>query len=307
MRYTDLINNTLDIYMNESIEKALKYLNDNEDKVQGVINEPQLYNYKYSLVAANGDCKSALEIMKEAIVEKEYWYSYEYLMEDEDLQELRDEPDFEPLANICELREKKAKLTTLPMLKIIKSTDGESKKSFMVLHADQENADMTKEYWESVTDNGFDLALAQSSQIQLSQGYVWSDVREGANDLVMLNELLKRELGERKVILGGFSEGCSVIISAVANQLVNIDTIVLVSPWICNIDEVEMNIENFRNKKIYVVCGSEDDDCISSTHEFLNELEKAGIESTFIEIEGLGHEYANDFDEILNEIIDELE
>ena len=47
------------------------------------------------------------------------------------------------------------------------------KPCLLVLHGDQQNAAQTAPYWQSAKELGYGLGLAQSSQVQMSEAYLW--------------------------------------------------------------------------------------------------------------------------------------
>lgn len=90
--YIGLLNETLECYAKDGSLEAYHYITKNADKITG--NKAQIYNFKYALASASGLEKEALHIMKEAIVENEFWYGYEYLITDADLNPFIDMKNF---------------------------------------------------------------------------------------------------------------------------------------------------------------------------------------------------------------------
>lgn len=88
---------------------------ENKDKVEG--NRAQIYNFSYTLATKAGFIEQAIELLKKAVLEKEYWYSYDYLVEDDDLDPLREYEVFEEIKRICKERESKAKEQAKPVKK----------------------------------------------------------------------------------------------------------------------------------------------------------------------------------------------
>jgi len=84
--YTSLINRTLEIYMKGDYLEAYNFITENYKGIKG--NLAQIYNFRYTIANTAGIEDLALQIMSEAIVEKGFWYQYNYLIEDEDLKSL---------------------------------------------------------------------------------------------------------------------------------------------------------------------------------------------------------------------------
>jgi alpha/beta hydrolase family protein len=159
MTYTSLLNLTLDLYEKSGSLEAYQFITQNADKVNG--NRAQIYNFRYALASASGLEKEALQIMKEAVVEKDFWYGYDYLIEDEDLEPLKKYDDFNKMINLCKEREEEAKKSTKPDLKIIKCSRNEQKSMPLIiaLHGNQENIEITEEYWKSSVSENFEQIL----------------------------------------------------------------------------------------------------------------------------------------------------
>ncbi len=72
------------------------------------------------------------------------------------------------------------------------------------MHGDQENIGIVEPYWKSVLDQGYTLALPQSSQIQFSDGFVWDDIHRGKEELKEHYVNFKENYTIESVIIGGF-------------------------------------------------------------------------------------------------------
>ena len=79
-------------------------------------NPAQLYNFSYCLAAMCDRTDEAMGLLKEAVYTHGYWYDYTYLMEDEDLAQLRSMPEFETIANLCRQRQQAAQQAAQPVL-----------------------------------------------------------------------------------------------------------------------------------------------------------------------------------------------
>jgi len=208
--YTNLLNRTLEIYTKGDYLEAYNFITENYKGIKG--NLAQIYNFRYSIANEAGLEELALQIMREAIVEKGFWYQYKYLIEDEDLKSLNKYKEFAELLDICRKREIKAKREEKPDLKIIvpNKMDEKYEHSLIIaLHGDQENIEVTEDYWGSCVHKNYLLALPQSSQIQFSEGYEWKDIEKGTRELKEHYEsiLEKFNVDSDNIIIGGFSAG----------------------------------------------------------------------------------------------------
>ncbi|WDV47109.1 hypothetical protein PV797_05255 [Clostridiaceae bacterium M8S5] len=303
MKYTELLNKTLKIYKQKGSKEAYEFIEKNKNNIIGYRNEAQIYNFRYALAASSGLKAEALKLIKEAIVDKGYWYSYDYLKSDEDLECFKDNEDFINMINLCKEREQSARNESKPIMRIIDNKNEESK-FVMALHGNQENIQMIKEQWEVVTELGYKLAMIQSSQVQVTDGYVWSDINKGFKELLAHYECLQKDKYDNLVV-GGFSAGAGVIVEVIINQKIKADKIILVAPWFPNLDKIKENIYIIKaiKTKIYMIIGDEDDDCLECTREFKAMLDDNNIEHDFEFIKGLDHSYPDDFNKYLNRIL----
>ncbi len=309
LTYTQLINETINLYLQDEFSKAYDYITQNGADVVG--NQAQIYNFRYAIASKSGEHELALEIMKEAIIDKGYWYAYEYLMDDDDLEPLRELEAFGELANICKEREKGA-LDHATSEMLIRCSDvskeGESGQLIMALHGNQENNKMAENHWRTALKGNTILALPQSSVIEFSEAYNWEDADKGVDELKEHydNLLEQYPIDAGNVIMGGFSAGCNIILKAILKKVVKARGLILVGPWLPEIDELEQEIDILKemDMKCYVICGDQDEDCLEGCQKFVEMLADKGIGHQYIEFAGLDHDFPTTFAEELEMAID---
>lgn len=309
MTYTNLINASVELYLKENYLEAYNFITQNSSKVKG--NVAQIYNFRYCFACKAGLYELAMEIMKEAIVKKEYWYSYEYLIEDDDLKPLRKFSEFYELANICKEREHDAKINSKPIIKILTPkniTDNKKNPLLIALHGNEENILITEDYWSPCVMNNYILALPQSSQIGFSDGYFWEDIEKGSKELMKhYDEILRKyDVDLDNVIIGGFSAGARVLLHSILNDGIKVKGFILVSPWLPEIDELERSLDKLKINgiKAYVICGDKDEDCIENSKKLAGMLNKKNISNVFKIVKNLNHDYPDNFDDYLNVALD---
>ena len=302
--YTSLLNKTLEIYMKGDYLGAYNFITENYKGIKG--NLAQIYNFRYSIANTAGLEGLALKIMSEAIVEKGFWYKYNYLIEDEDLKSLNKYKEFNALLDICKKRELEAKRDEKPDLKIIvpnKINEQYKYPLIVALHGDQENIEITEDYWSSCVDKNYIVALPRSSQIQFSEGYEWKDIEKGSRELMKHYDkiLEKYNIDTDNIIIGGFSAGGRVALYSILKDIIQVKGFILVAPWLPEIDEWVLSLYKIKEKgmKGYVVCGDKDDDCYECTRRFIDLLSSKKISYELKIFKGLDHDYPVNFDEIL--------
>ncbi|AAT62777.1 MULTISPECIES: alpha/beta hydrolase [Bacillus] len=302
MTYIQVLNETLHCYASKGSLEAYTYIMEHAKGIVG--NEAQIYNFKYALASAAGLEEEALHLMKEAIIEKGFWYGNEYLISDDDLKPLHKFEEFHQMVQLCKEREELAKKTERADVKYIESKKKE--KLFIAMHGDQENIGIIEPYWKSVLAQNYMLALPQSSQIQFSDGFVWDDLHRGKEELKEHYDKLIENRTVEHVIIGGFSAGARVVLYTILQKDIAVDGFIFMAPWLPEIEEWNELLGVLQDKHIkgYIVCGDQDEDCFKCTQQFVQLLRDKNIEHKYKVIPNLNHDYPIHFDEVLKEAIE---
>lgn len=302
MTYIQLLNETLHCYASKGSLEAYTYIMEHAKGIVG--NEAQIYNFKYALASAAGLEEEALHLMKEAIIEKGFWYGYEYLISDDDLKPLHKFEGFHQMVQLCKEREELAKKTERADVKYIESKKKE--KLFIAMHGDQENIGIIEPYWKSVLAQNYTLALPQSSKIQFSDGFVWDDLHRGKEELKEHYDKLIENRTVEHVIIGGFSAGARVALYTILQKDIAVDGFIFMAPWLPEVEEWNELLGVLQDKHIkgYIVCGDQDEDCFEGTQQFVQLLRDKNIEHKYKIIPNLNHDYPIHFEEVLKEAIE---
>ncbi|MGR5969052.1 alpha/beta hydrolase [Bacillus paranthracis] len=302
MTYIQLLNETLHCYASKGSLEAYTYIMEHAKGIVG--NEAQIYNFKYALASAAGLEEEALHLMKEAIIEKGFWYGYEYLISDDDLKPLHKFEEFHQMVQLCKEREELAKKTERADVKYIESKKKE--KLFIAMHGDQENIGIIEPYWKSVLAQNYTLALPQSSKIQFSDGFVWDDLHRGKEELKEHYDKLIENRTVEHVIIGGFSAGARVALYTILQKDIAVDGFIFMAPWLPEVEEWNELLGVLQDKHIkgYIVCGDQDEDCFECTQQFVQLLRDKNIEHKYKIIPNLNHDYPIHFEEVLKEAIE---
>ncbi|MDR4165834.1 MULTISPECIES: alpha/beta hydrolase [Bacillus cereus group] len=302
MTYIQLLNETLHCYASKGSLEAYTYIMEHAKGIVG--NEAQIYNFKYALASAAGLEEEALHLMKEAIIEKGFWYGNEYLISDDDLKPLHKFEEFHQMVQLCKEREELAKKTERADVKYIESKKKE--KLFIAMHGDQENIGIIEPYWKSVLAQNYTLALPQSSKIQFSDGFVWDDLHRGKEELKEHYDKLIENRTVEHVIIGGFSAGARVALYTILQKDIAVDGFIFMAPWLPEVEEWNELLGVLQDKHIkgYIVCGDQDEDCFECTQQFVQLLRDKNIEHKYKIIPNLNHDYPIHFEEVLKEAIE---
>ncbi|ENB9401069.1 alpha/beta hydrolase [Bacillus cereus] len=302
MTYIQLLNETLHCYASKGSLEAYTYIMEHAKGIVG--NEAQIYNFKYALASAAGLEEEAMHVMKEAIIEKGFWYGNEYLISDDDLKPLHKFEEFHQMVQLCKEREELAKKTERADVKYIDSKKKE--KLFIAMHGDQENIAIVEPYWKSVLAQNYTLALPQSSKIQFSDGFVWDDLHRGKEELKEHYDKLIENRTVENVIIGGFSAGARVALYTILQKDIAVDGFIFMAPWLPEVEEWNELLGVLQDKHIkgYIVCGDQDEDCFECAQQFVQLLRDKNIEHKYKIIPNLNHDYPIHFEEVLKEAIE---
>ncbi|XFA99634.1 hypothetical protein ACAG96_03385 [Candidatus Izemoplasma sp. B36] len=299
MSEENILNNALDLLDSKGLESAYEFLINNKLNFSLLLS--QYYNYIYCLASLLNKKEESLKWMKEAIIDLDMWYRPE-VFEDEDLDNVRNYPDFRKFTDISYKKYKLAERNT----KIV-STWKKADKDFLliVFHGNQQNNEVSRFYWESLNDDQYQVEYIQSNEIDSYNLFRWND--ETSDYTELFNELNKIKTNTyKKVILVGFSSGCNVILKTVLNSIFKIDQIILHSPWIPTFIENSKPFIDILQKKgisIFTLCGDLDEDTFEHYTKFVETINKTTLNITYKTLKNLKHEIS---DESLDLIVKDL-
>ena len=301
MTYLQLMNHALELLDEEGPEETYQFMQEEGPKAE-YANQAQIYNFTYCVAALCGKEEEAMGLLKEAVYTKGYWYDYAYLMEDEDLEPLRRMSEFATVANLCRERQEAAEEKAAPVLEEDGLEAGEP--FLMVLHGDQQNAKITAPYWQAAKEEGCGLSFAQSSQIQVSDGYLWDDEEAAAQEIKSHWDALS-ERGMKEGILCGFSSGGRAAFYAAVSGAVAPKGIILMAPWLPELEEWTEDLSKLKEAgtAVYLCCGDADEDCFEETEALFEILDENGIDVDFKLVPDLDHDYPENFDKILKDAV----
>lgn len=299
MTETQLLNRTLELIKDEDTSDAYNFLINNKDNLESI--SSQVYNFLYCLAATSNKKEEALGWLEEAITKAGLWYRPE-VFEDDDLDSIREDNRFD----ICIKQSEERYIEALKNTKTV-STWRQKKKDRLILslHGNQQNNEISKEYWDFLENDKYQVEYIQSNEIDSYQLFRWEDDGSGADQLNEIINSIDLELYQEK-ILCGFSSGCNVILKTIKDFDVSCDKIILQSPWIPVVEEDLYHLlEQLKKKdiKVMIICGEEDEDCLPQCKLLETKASEMGLNIKAIYIEKLGHDYPENFNEIIQSFI----
>ena len=278
---SSLLDDTLTVLERDGAAAAYQYLLAHKSQLQAC--SSQLYNFLYCLAAVSNAPDEALSWMREAIVEKGYWYRPE-VFDDEDLDTLREEADFCAYRTMSHARYYKALEQAQTRCTWQGITQG---KLALVLHGNQQNMHTDSAYWQFLAPMGYQVEYVQSKTIDSCDLYRWDDDSETQLDRVV-EQIPWRDYDSR--MLCGFSAGCNEILKTLLKPAVTCEKILLYSPWIPVIESrMDDLMAALSGTSIEIICGSEDRDCLPHALALAAAADRHHLDCSFRQIAGLGH------------------
>lgn len=235
-----------------------------------------------------------------------YWYGAFQLADDDvDLLPATSHPEFIRLREISVARQQVEQANSKPELLVL-PLHPNAKAPYPVLlalHGNNNNATDTATFWKSLADEGWLVALAQSSQITGTSTYVWNDPAIAVPEIQTHLATLKNDyaIDENQVIVGGFSAGAGLACRVVLKQDIPAKGFIALGAYIASPEELlaEVDYEAIKQVRGVHIIGDQDETCLPGTLKLTGMLKEHHIGCNISIIEGMGHNYPPDFAERL--------
>ncbi len=287
-RENDILEETLSL-AEEGYAAAYRFLLEKYERQPDDFGPQALY-FLACLAGGDGHGSLALKWLDKSIRENGWWYRPEVL-EDDDLASLSDNPAFRALKALSDGRYAQAASAS----KAVFSWEGKTTdKLFLAVHGNTQNAQLAREDWRPLLGSDWQLETIQSAEPDGYGTYRWS--YDMTSYLPVAEAIEKvQDAGYEKLVCGGFSAGCDMLLRAIALSPARCDALVLQSPWIPMLEaHGEDLIQALRRKNIHVKirCGSEDGDCLPMAEQLHELLQKAGIPVELVIQPGNRHQFS---------------
>jgi len=232
-----------------------------------------------------------LEWLTTAILEKGWWYRPEVL-EDDDLASLKDNVAFISLKSVSDHRYADAASRAEAVFTWERKT---ADKLFLAVHGNTQNGQTAREDWEPIVREytQWQLETIQSAEPDGYGTYRWSYDMAACAPVAKAMENVQNE-GYQKIVCGGFSAGCDMLLRAVIHAPVRCDMLILQSPWIPVLkDHAEdlVNAVRQKNMELKIFCGACDEDCLPMAKQLYEITNREGIRAELSVQEGSRHQF----------------
>ncbi len=304
MSYTSALEASIALYQEARYQEAYNLISAEASSPDAI--PALIYYLRYSFACRAGKHDLAMDIFREAVKDKGFWYSSAYL-NDDDLEPLRIRPEFVSLVTICREREKTVQNDAFSESKLVlprASRNGGKPALVVALHGNQLNISTTEREWCRDSLSDCLVALPQSSHAICTGAYSWVDPAIGSHEVIPhLDGILKKGIADpTRVILGGFSAGGRVALHMLLKGKVRAKGIILLGPFLPDLVAMGPMIPDLRSAgvKVYLICGDDDKDCYGYTNGLAALLEASEVPFRYRIVSGMGHCYPADFDEELS-------
>ncbi len=262
-----------------------------------------LYNWRICMAARTGDYERAVALLQEAL-EAGYWWPESALREDSNLAGLQGRPDFEGLVMISAGRHAQAQAAGKAEM-LIFLPDIAAARPFpllLALHGRAGNAVDTSGKWKGLTEEGWIVAVPQSSQVIGKGAYCWDDTQKSALEIRDHFTMLVKDypIDKHRIVLGGYAQGAGMAMRLALAGVIPAQGFVTVAP---SISEREM-IPFLTGKNPpaslsgYLITGEKDPDreSVQNVESLLHKLRVPHQRETHPD---LSHAYPDDFERSL--------
>lgn len=233
---------------------------------------PQTLYFLSCLAGGNNRKSDALGWLRKAILHHGWWYRPEVL-EDDDLETLKEDPEFLSLKSVSDARYQEAVSKSKP---IFSWKHKAAENLFLAVHGNTQNGETARADWSPVFSGNsqWQIETIQSAEPDGYGTYRWSYDQTSYLPVADAIQGVQNE-GYRNILCGGFSAGCDMLLRAIAFTPARCDLLILQSPWIPALREYpEAVTRAIREKNIalQIFCGSDDEDCLPMAQQLYSTL-----------------------------------
>ena len=252
---------------------------------------PQTFYFLACLAGGADEPGAALDWLRKAIQENNWWYRPEVL-EDDDLAALQNDAEFLSLKAISDVRYGAAVSKAKAIFSWKKKR---ADNLFLAIHGNTQNGDVARADWEPIvgTRGLWQLETVQSAEPDGYGTYRW---RYDSTSYLPVAASIERvqNKGYHKIACGGFSAGCDMLLRAVTFSPARCDLLILQSPWIPilqNQTEDVVRAISQKNMELRIFCGAEDEDCLPMAKQLYAVTKQAGCNVTLTVQENTRHQF----------------
>lgn len=262
------------------------------------------------LRSVSGDPDGALAVL-EAASAAGHWWSEHWLHGDPDLAALQDRPEFEAVVAQSNRRRRAAQAEAEPRL-FTTPPVGAARALLVALHGASWLGEDFAPHWTPAAAAGVAVAVPQSSQRSSEEGYGWEDEPLAEREVAGAAASARRALrlpDSVPTVLGGFSQGGRLAVAwALRDAPVGlVRGFVAMAPGIRDAAAMTASAGDLADRGLRgVLLSGTADLVLAETRALHGQLTGRGVACRLEVIDGLAHEFPEDFAERLLAALDFL-
>ena len=285
----DILEKTLDI-AESGYDNAYLFLLDAYKKAPENYGPQTLY-FLSCLAGGAGMPEKALEWLKYAIMDKGWWYRPE-ILEDDDLELLENNSEFISLKSISNDRYTAAVAKTKSLFSWKQKC---ANNLFLAVHGNTQNSEIARRDWLPIIEDDklWQIETIQSAEPDGYGSYRWSYDMVSYLPVANAIEKLQGE-GYQKIVCGGFSSGCDMLLRTITFTSVRCDLLILQSPWLPFLENHAAELVDAiqqKNIALRIACGSEDKDCLPLAKQLYMLMKQEKLDVKFDIQENSRHQF----------------
>lgn len=306
LTYRQFRERAMELYEDKEYRQAYEYIRQHADRFPEHGNT--IYNWLMCMAAQMGEVETSLRIFAQSL-EAGYFWSEQMLRSDPDLESLLGLPEFEQLVTESERRYRQKVAETRPELLTLlpPGPKAELMPLLIVLHGRNSNAQETAKYWRALTERGWLVAVAQSSQPLGPLTYSWDEEAEAEDEIrAHYSELQEAySIDPQRVLLSGFSQGAGLAIRLSLTGVIPAAGFIAVVPYLSSLDTLADQAQKTSAGELrgYLITGEKDphQDHIGQIEDLLHAW---NVSYQREEHAGLGHDYPTEWEDSLYRALD---
>lgn len=252
---------------------------------------PQTLYFLACLAGGSHRPEAALAWLQKAILDKGWWYRPEVLADD-DLAALQDNAAFLAAKALSDARYAEAASSA----KAVFSWQGKTAdRLFLAVHGNTQNGQIAREDWAPLLAGhpSWQLETVQSAEPDSYGTYRWRYDRTAFLPVAQAMQHMQ-DAGYARVVCGGFSAGCDMLLRAVLWSPARCDTLLLQSPWLPLLQDSAADVVCALQHKgidLRISCGAEDEDCLPMARQLHEAARGAGLRASLTIQMGCRHQF----------------
>jgi predicted esterase len=257
-----------------------------------------LYYQAQLRCAAHISAAQAADVMRTALADG-YWFDEGSLQREPALAPLLATPAFAPLLALSRARRTQAQAEAAPMLLTMQPPAAPPPyPAFLALHGGGGSLAASVAVWRPLVQQGWLLALPQSSQVGDADGYTWNDPARASAEILAHAAAVAAgyPLAAGRFVVGGFSMGAGLAIQLATSKALAVCGFLAVAPFTPDANRLIEQVKAHQPHTLrgYLAVGAEDHG-LATARALAEQLPAHGIPCAIEVHPNTGHWFPPDF------------